>query len=243
MADLRYPYAKRFAVSAFVISNSTRTLAYTINYKRRTLFQTCTKTSYKNCRLVIYNIWSKVSGHLLETIIRLSLWHTSQSAKLIPGGPTHCLYDSSNSAGETFYQVSERLRRNGTHSYYRAVARAVSDVGRWGLDRSRRSNSSHRCSMGVRSGLWAGQSISGTLLSTNHSLTDLALWNGPLSCWYRQLSSPKLSSIVDSRQRGKMSLYPSAFRFPRCITRGPSQFHENHPHAVMLPPPNFIVGH
>jgi hypothetical protein len=32
----------------------------------------------------------------------------------------------------------------------------------------------HKCSMGFRSGLWAGQSISGTLLSTNHSLTDLA---------------------------------------------------------------------
>jgi hypothetical protein len=59
------------------------------------------------------------------------------------------------------------------HSSCRAEARAVSDVGRWGLELSRRSNSAHRRSMGFRSGLWAGQSISGTLWSTNHSLTDL----------------------------------------------------------------------
>jgi hypothetical protein len=72
------------------------------------------------------------------------------------------------------------------HSSCRAVARAVSDVGRWGLERSRHSNSSHRCSVGFRSGLWAGQSTSGTLLSKNHSLTDIALWQEALSCWYNR---------------------------------------------------------
>jgi hypothetical protein len=61
-----------------------------------------------------YTIWSKVSGHLLETVIRLSLWHTSQSWTFIPGGPTLCLYDSSNSVRETFYQVSECLWWNGS---------------------------------------------------------------------------------------------------------------------------------
>jgi hypothetical protein len=55
----------------------------------------------------------------------------------------------------------------GAHSSCRAVARAVSDVGRWGLERNRRSNSSHRCSMGFRSELWAGQLISGTLFWQN----------------------------------------------------------------------------
>jgi hypothetical protein len=127
-------------------------------------------------------------------------------------------------------------------SSYRAVARADSDVGRWGLERSRRSNSSHRCSVGFRWGLWAGQSISGTLFSTNLSLTDFALWQGALSCWYRQLLSPNWSSTLDSMQRVKMSLYPSAFRFSYSITRGPSPFHENHPHILMPPPPNFTVG-
>jgi hypothetical protein len=131
-----------------------------------------------------YTIWSKVSGHLLETVIRPLLWHTSQSWILIPGGPTLCLYDSSNSAGETFYRCLNVFCGMAAHSSCRAVARAISDVGRWGLEPSRRSNSSHRCYMGFRSGLWAGQSISGTLLSKNHSLTDLALWQGALSCWY-----------------------------------------------------------
>jgi hypothetical protein len=51
------------------------------------------------------------------------------------------------------------------HSSGRAVARAVSVVERWGLERSWRSNSFHRCSMRFRSGLWAGQSISGTVPS------------------------------------------------------------------------------
>jgi hypothetical protein len=39
-----------------------------------------------------------------------------------------------------------------------------------------------------------------------------------------------------------MSLYPSAFRLPCSITRGPSPFHEEHPQTLMPPPPNFTVG-
>jgi hypothetical protein len=132
--------------------------------------------------------------------------------------------------------------RIADHSSCRAIARAVSDVGHWGLERSRRSNSSHRCSLWFRSELWAGQSISGTLLSTNHSLTDLSLWQGALSCWYRQSSSPNWSSTIDSMQQVKITLYPSVFRFPCSITRGPSPFHEKHPYNVMPPPTNFTVG-
>jgi hypothetical protein len=40
----------------------------------------------------------------------------------------------------------------------------------------------------------------------------------------------------------KMSLYPSAFRFPCSITRGPSPFHDKHPHTLMPPSPDFTVG-
>jgi hypothetical protein len=32
-----------------------------------------------------YAVWSKVSGHPLETVIWLSLWHTSQSWTFMPG--------------------------------------------------------------------------------------------------------------------------------------------------------------
>jgi hypothetical protein len=134
--------------------------------------------------------------------------------------------------------VSDRM---AAHSSCRAVARAVNDVGCWGLEQSWHSNSSHRYSMGFRSVLWAGQSISGTLLSTNYSLTDLALWQGALSCWYTQSSSPKWSSTIDSMQRVKMSLY-RVFKFPCSIMRGPSPFHEKHLHTVMPPPPNVTVG-
>jgi hypothetical protein len=124
--------------------------------------------------------------------------------------------------------------RMASSSSCRAVARAVSGVGYWALEQS-------WCSMRFRSGVWAGQSISGTFLSTKHSLTYLALWQGALSCWYTQLSSPSWSSTVVSMRWLKMSFYPSAFTFPCSITRGPSPFHEKHPHPLM-PSPNFTVG-
>jgi hypothetical protein len=50
-------------------------------------------------------------------------------------------------------------------------------------------------------------------------------------------SSPNWSSTKDRMQQVKMSLFPSAFIFPCSITRGPSPFHEKHPHTVMPPPP------
>ncbi|KAK6307892.1 hypothetical protein J4Q44_G00211630 [Coregonus suidteri] len=56
------------------------------------------------------------------------------------------------------------------HSATRALVRSGTDVGRLGLAYSRRSNSSQRCSMGLRSGLCAGQASSSTLISTNHSV-------------------------------------------------------------------------
>jgi hypothetical protein len=93
-----------------------------------------------------YTIWSKISGHPFETVIRLFLWHTSKLWTLILGGPTLCLYDSLNSAGEIF--STRCLNVSGgmaAHSSCRAVARAVSNVGRWGMEWSQRSHSSHRC--------------------------------------------------------------------------------------------------
>jgi hypothetical protein len=43
-------------------------------------------------------------------------------------------------------------------------------------------------------------------------------------------------------QSVKMCLHPSTYIFPCSIMRGPSPFHEKHPHTVMPPPPNFTVG-
>ena len=61
------------------------------------------------------------------------------------------------------------------HSATRALVRSGTDVGQLGLVRSRHSNSSQRCSMGLRSGLCRGQSSSSTPISTNHFCMDLAL--------------------------------------------------------------------
>uniref|UniRef100_A0A8C7Q7A6 ATP-binding cassette, sub-family A (ABC1), member 4a n=1 Tax=Oncorhynchus mykiss TaxID=8022 RepID=A0A8C7Q7A6_ONCMY len=68
------------------------------------------------------------------------------------------------------------------HSATRALVRSGTDVGKLSLARSRRSNSSQRLSMGLRSGLCAGQSSSSTPISTNHFCMDLALYTGALSC-------------------------------------------------------------
>jgi hypothetical protein len=47
--------------------------------------------------------------------------------------------------------------RSCFHSATRALVRSDTDVGRLGLAHSRHSNSSQRCSMGLRSGFCAGQ--------------------------------------------------------------------------------------
>jgi hypothetical protein len=74
--------------------------------------------------MVIYTIWSEVSGHLIETVIQPLLWHPSKSWTLILGGPTLCFYDSSNSAVETFCQVSECLQRNGSPFFLQSCSQS-----------------------------------------------------------------------------------------------------------------------
>jgi hypothetical protein len=110
-----------------------------------------------------YIIWSKVSGHLLNTVIRLSLTHFPvmdiNSGWATPFG----FMTAWTLPGRLPTRYLNVFGGMAAHSSSRAVARAVSHVGRWGLEQS-------WCSMGCRSGLWAGKFISGTLLSRNHSL-------------------------------------------------------------------------
>jgi hypothetical protein len=49
--------------------------------------------------------------------------------------------------------------------------------------------------VGFTSGLWAGRSTSRMLLSANHSIKELDVWQGALSCCYRQSSSLNLSYV------------------------------------------------
>ncbi|KAK3526022.1 hypothetical protein QTP70_012787 [Hemibagrus guttatus] len=62
-----------------------------------------------------------------------------------------------------------------------AFVRSGTDVGREGQARSLRSNSSQRCSMGLRTGLCAGQSSSSTPNSLIHVFMDLALVTAKVS--------------------------------------------------------------
>jgi hypothetical protein len=89
-----------------------------------------------NFRSSLVTIWSKVSGHLFETLIRISLWHTPQLWILTPGGPILCLMIARTLSGRLSTRCLNVSGGMAAHSSCRAVARALSDVGRWGVERS-----------------------------------------------------------------------------------------------------------
>jgi len=122
-----------------------------------------------------------------------------------------------------------------------AFVRSGTDVGREGLTRSLRSNSSQRCYIGLRSGLCAGQSSSSTPNSLIHVFMDLALCTGAQSCWNRKGPSPNCSHKVGSMKLSKMSWYAEALRVPFTGTKGPSPTPEKQPHTKIPPPPNFTL--
>ena len=128
------------------------------------------------------------------------------------------------------------------HSSRSAFVRSGTDVGREGLARSLRSNSSQRCSIGLRSGLCAGQSSSSTPNLLIHVFMDLALCTGAQSCWNRKRPSPNCSHKVGSMKLSKMSWYAEALRVPFTGTKGPSPTPEKQPHTIIPPPPNFTLG-
>ncbi|KAG7317169.1 hypothetical protein KOW79_019467 [Hemibagrus wyckioides] len=107
------------------------------------------------------------------------------------------------------------------------------------------SNSSQRCSIGLRSGLCAGQSSSSTPNSLIHDFMDLALCTGVQSCWNRKGSSPNSSHKVWSRKLSKMSWYAEALRVPFTGTKGPSPTPEKQHLNLEGCPKNFfnIVYH
>ena len=111
--------------------------------------------------------------------------------------------------------------------------KSISDVGRLGLARSLRSNSSQRCSMVLRSGLCAGPSSSSTPTSTNHSCMDLALCTGALSCWNRKGPSPNCYHRVGNTESSRMSLCAVALRLPFTGTKGPTPW-KNIPRPLFL---------
>ena len=102
-----------------------------------------------------------------------------------------CCYNSLHFSGKAFLiDVGTLPRGTCFHSDTRALVRSDTDVGRLGLARSRRSDSSQRCSMGLRSGLVAGQSSSS--VSTNHLCMDLALCTGGILMLKQERAFTKL---------------------------------------------------
>src|SRR6266550_6640292 len=101
-----------------------------------------------------------------------------------------------------------------------------------------------RCSMGFRSGDWAGHFRGVILLSENHSSAFLEVCLGSLSCWkYRSSSAISKLSKLSSTPSSKMSQYCSAFMFPCTSISFPTPFQPIHPQTIRLfPPPCLTVG-
>jgi len=110
------------------------------------------------------------------------------------------------------------------------------------LARSLRSNSSQRCSIGLRSGLCAGQSGSSKPNWLIRVFMDLTLCTGAQSCWNRKGPSPNCLHKVGNIKWSKISWYAEAFRVPFTGTKWPSPAPEQQPHTIIPPPPNFTLG-
>ncbi|KAK6297583.1 hypothetical protein J4Q44_G00321660 [Coregonus suidteri] len=127
------------------------------------------------------------------------------------------------------------------HSAPKALVRSGTDVGRLGLARSQRSNSSRRCFMGLRSGVCAGQLSSSTRSrQTNSEWTSLCArghCDAETGKGLPQTVATKLEA-----QNHLEYLYAVAFRFPFTGTKGPSPNQEKQPQTIIPPPPNFTVG-
>ena len=89
------------------------------------------------------------------------------------------------------------------HSCMSAIRKAWRVVGGWGQLRMRLSKTSHKCSIGERSGLYGGLCIKSTLFCWRNAMLSLATCAQALSCWnvtlccrtYEQLP------VVKRRQR------------------------------------------
>ena len=69
------------------------------------------------------------------------------------------------------------------HSSTKAPARSRTFLGEMALALTLRSNRSQTCSMGLRSGLFAGHGRTLTFLPCRKSCTEWAVWLVALSCW------------------------------------------------------------
>ena len=99
----------------------------------------------------------------------------------------------------------------------------------------------HTFSIGLRSGLWGGQSITVTFSALKKFMTTIALWHGALSCMKMEgclvefLSSGKTWSCTSCS-------WTPAFTFPCNRTKGPTPSQDIIPQTMGLPPPNLTLA-
>src|SRR5882762_451557 len=101
-----------------------------------------------------------------------------------------------------------------------------------------------RCSMGFRSGDWAGHFRGMMLWSENHFSAFLEVCFGSLSCWkYRSSSAISRLSKLSSTPSSRISQYCSASITPCTYTSFPTPFQPIDPQTIRLfPPPCLTVG-
>ena len=105
------------------------------------------------------------------------------------------------------------------HSCCSSCARSWRVAGGGLMARTRRPSTSHRCSMGLRSGERAGQSILTTPCCRRKVRTTAARWHGALSSWKM---APLPTACRAGRTRGLtiVSRYATPVRRPWTMSRG-----------------------
>ena len=102
----------------------------------------------------------------------------------------------------------------------------------------------HKCSIRLRSGDWAGHGITSILLSSNHLVAFFEICLGSLSYWkiFSSSATSNFSKLSTTRS-SKISQYCTASIFPSTSVSFPAPFQPMHPHTMRLfPPPCLTVG-
>ena len=121
-----------------------------------------------------------------------------------------------------------------SHSSSNAVRNCPRVLGVFRRLLMRLSSSSHKCSIGDKSGLYGGQSSGTMLLFARKSWQTLATWGRALSCW-KVIWCCCTNGTATGRRIS--SLYLTAARFPGTTINGDFTPCKIPPHTITDPPP------
>ena len=121
-----------------------------------------------------------------------------------------------------------------SHSSWSACLNCWSEVGWWGRSRTLLSSSSHRCSMGFRSGDFDGQGNTAIPIFIRWAVVMRAACGLALSCMYTicglRTKRGTTSGLIT------WSIYIAAVIFPSIKTRSDFSCMSIHPQTITLPP-------